>query len=361
VAEYRQDHSELAMTTHPNTNPWFNLHQQSGAVDRIAAIAEPGFVLIAGTVLSRIALSHFGATSADHYLYDTPVPDFRSAASAQFVYLTARYGIVFAIAVLLGFVRGRSSAVSYGLTLGKRGLARLVGTGILIGLVATLPGQILRLVNQYHQLGPGTRFWALEARVPWDVSFWLYLAVGSYLVVPIFEEFFTRGYLLGRVRESFSPGGSLLVASVFFAVAHGQYRHIDMLAVGAEVSLFVWAAIVAYSVLRTASLLPAIIGHAISNVPMTVSFRWIVLALSLLALGLWLKPVASWAYGIIATLRQIDDWLFTLLAVTAVVLLLVTVGATSLTPYVYIAMLGFLSFLGVRHRSAWRALETQRI
>src|SRR5215510_15242995 len=105
------------MTTHPTVSPWFNLHQQSRAVDRLAAISEPGFVLIAGTVLSRIALSYLGAASGEHYLYDVPVPDFRSAASAQFEHLTVRYGIVFGIAVLLGVVRGRSSAVSYGLTL----------------------------------------------------------------------------------------------------------------------------------------------------------------------------------------------------------------------------------------------------
>src|SRR5262245_29984306 len=51
-------------------------------------------------------------------------------------------------------------------TLGGAGLADLVGIGILVGLLASLPMQILRLVNAYVSLGPGTRFWALEARVP---------------------------------------------------------------------------------------------------------------------------------------------------------------------------------------------------
>jgi len=114
---------------------------------------------------------------------------------------------------------------------------------------------------------------------------------------PVPEEFFTRGYLLGRARESFSAGGSLLVATVFFTVAHGQYRHTDTLAIGAQVSLLVWAAIAAYSVLRTASLVPAIIAHAIINVPMTVPARWAMLAVSLFALGLCRKPVDSAHHG----------------------------------------------------------------
>jgi membrane protease YdiL (CAAX protease family) len=345
------------MTMHRPANPWFGLRQERGALNRLAAFAEPGFALIAGTLLAAVALAHFGIASADHYLYDAPVPDFRAAAGVQFLHLTVRYGLVFAIALLLGFVRGRSSAASYGLTVGTHAPGQLIGTGILLGLVAFVPGQLLRLVNEYVRLGPGTPFWALEARVPWNAAFWLYLAVGSYLVVPLVEEFFTRGYLLGRVRESFSAGGSLLMATVFFTVAHGQYRHTDTLAIGAQISLIVWAASVAYSVLRTASLIPAIIAHVIINVPMTVPARWAVLAISLIALGLWRKPVASWARGIITTVRQIDDWPPTVLALGATVLLLTTIGLTSWIAYVCVAVLGVLALLGLRQRSPWITID----
>ncbi|MGH7485785.1 MAG: lysostaphin resistance A-like protein, partial [bacterium] len=199
-------------------------------------------------------------------------------------------------------------------------------------------------------------FWALEARVPWNTAFWLYMAVGSYLVVPLVEEFFTRGYLLGRVRESFSAGGSLLLASVFFFVAHGQYRHTDILAIGAQISLLLWAAIAAYSVMRTASLVPAIIAHAIINVPMTVTVRWIMLVVSLIALAVWREAVVSWTKGMITTLRQIDDWLPTILALIAIVLLLTTIAMTQWIVYVYVTVLGMLALLGIRQRSAWSAV-----
>ena len=117
------------------------------------------------------------------------------------------------------------------------------------------------------------------------------------------EEFFTRGHLLGRARESFSAGGSLRVASVFFTVVHGQYRHTD-----------------------------------------------------LFALGLWRKPVASWARGIMTTLRQIDDWPATVLALIATVLLLTTIAVTAWIVYVYVAVLGILALLGIRQRSPWNTV-----
>lgn len=126
-----------------------------------------------------------------------------------------------------------------------------------------------------------------------------------------------------------------------------------MLAIGMWISLLVWAAIAAYSVLRTASHVPAIIAHAIINIPMTVPARWAMLAVRLFALGLWRKPVASWARGIITTLRQIDDWPSTVLALIATVLLLTTIAMTAWIVYVYVAVLGILALLGIRQRSPW--------
>lgn len=332
---------------------WLMLHADTVFPARIAAIAEPGFVLIAGTLLARIGLSQLRVVSAEHYLYDLQVPDFRSAAFIQLLQLTVRYGIVLALAVGLGAWRRRQSARSYGLTLQQRGLANLTGVGILLGLIASLPGQILRLIAAYVHLGPGTRFWALEARVPWNLDFWLYMAVGSYAVVPIFEELFTRGYLLGRVRESFSAGGSLLATTVFFTVAHGQYRHADALAIGSQVSLFVWAAICAYAVYRTSSLVPAIVAHAMSNVPMTLEFRWAMLAASVFALTLWREAVSSWLRAIAEILRSIDDWSETAVALVAIVVILISIGVAPIMPFVWLVVLGACSLVGIRHRSAW--------
>ncbi|MGH9441458.1 MAG: lysostaphin resistance A-like protein [Thermoanaerobaculia bacterium] len=340
------------MTPDPET-PWFTLSPDTALTARLAAVAEPGFVLIAGTLLAKIALAEIAAGNAEHYLYNLPAPDFRSAALIQLLQLTVRFSFVLALAVGLGVWRGRSTAASYGVTLQKRSLPELVRVGILVGLIASLPEQVLRLMSEYVRLGPGTRFWALEARVPWDAAFWLYMAVGSYAFVPILEELFTRGYVLGRLRESFSAGGSLLATATFFTIAHGQYRHADALAIGAQASLFVWAGICAYAVYRTGSLLPAIIAHAMINVPMNLDARWGMLALSFLALPLWRRAISSWIRGIIDTFGRVHDWLATSLALVAIVVILVSVGLNARMPYIWMVVLGSASLLGLRRRSPW--------
>lgn len=334
---------------------WFSLRRDTAITARVAAIAEPGFVLIGGTLLARILLSQLRAGDANHYLYDLPAPDFLSAAAVQFLNLTVRYGLILGLAVIVGLWRGRSTAESYGVTLGDRRFSGLLSTGILLGLIASVPEQMLRIVNHYAPLGPGTRFWALEGSVKWDAAFWLYMAVGSYLVVPIFEELFTRGYLLGRVRESFSPGVSLLITAAFFTFSHGQYRHADVLSVGTMTGLMIWSMLCGYAVYRTGSLVPAIIAHGIGNVPMTVEVRWGMLMLSLLALAVWREAFASWMAGIIQVLRDVDDWLTAAVVVVAILLIAITIKATPWMPYVWFAALAVLTAIGIRRRSAWAA------
>jgi membrane protease YdiL (CAAX protease family) len=332
---------------------WLVLANDTTASARLAAIAEPGFVLIAGSVLASILLSSLGLGSSEHYLYGRAVPDFRFAATVSFVGLALRYGFVFGLAFALGLWR-RRPAYSWGMASGRRGFLSLIVVGILVGLLASLPIQILRLINAYLPLGPGTRFWALQARVPWNADFWLYMAVGSFVVVPVFEEVFARGYLLGRVRESFSAGSSLLLMAALFALAHGQYHHADVLAVSDEISLFLWSLCPGYAVYRTGSLIPGIVAHGIINTPVNCAGDWALLAASLLALGIWRKPVASWIGEIVRILREIDDRLPMLLGVIGYFLLMMTVSLFSWIAYVWLALLGILSVMGLFRRSAWR-------
>ena len=53
------------------------------------------------------------------------------------------------------------------------------------------------------------------------------------------------------------------------------------------------------------------------------------------------------------TLRQIDDWPSTVLALIATVLLLTTFAMTASIVYVYVTVLGILALLGIRQRSPW--------
>jgi membrane protease YdiL (CAAX protease family) len=333
---------------------WFTLKKDAAVAARLAAVAEPGFVLIAGTLLAHLILSYFSLESVGHYLYGSAIPNFLSASSVLFIELVTRYGFVLGLALLLGLWRGRSIPASYGVTLGDYGLLKLIGIGILMGLLASLPEQILRLVDVYVPLGPGTRFWALQARVPWNIGFWLYMAVGSFVIVPIFEELYTRGYLLGRLRESYSAGGSLLAMAIFFSLAHGQFHHANIVSVSGEVILFFWAMILGYAVYRTGSLVPAIIAHLIINVPMIVDIRWIILFISLVALVIWQKTFMAWIIDIVRLLRTVDDWIWTFIAIIVFLLMLITIDKTPWMVFVWLGVFGLITLVGLPRRSTWR-------
>lgn len=244
------------------------------------------------------------AGNADRYLYGA-VPDFRSAAFSRLLALGIQYGIILVLAALLGRWRGRPDPASYGLTRGGRRWSGLLGTG-----------------------------------------------VGSFLFVPLCEELFTRGYLLGRVREAFSAGGSLIAMAVFFSFAHGQYRHVDPLSLGSELGLLLWSMALGYAVYRTESLLPAFVAHVMINVPIVLSVRWAALAISLLALVIGRRAVASWIRGFLRTFRAVD-WAATTLAVAAIVLLLTTIRLTSWMPFVWLGVLGLVSAVGLFGPSPW--------
>jgi membrane protease YdiL (CAAX protease family) len=332
---------------------WLALPQDTAVAGRLSAIGEPAFVLIAGTLLSGVVLPHLHLPSPGHYLFKSSKPDFFSAATVLLVDLAVLYAFVLSLAALLGLWRGRSTLASYAISGGHRRFDALLGIGILVGLIASLPEQILRLVNAYTPLGPPTPFWALQARVSWGAPFWLYMAVGSFIMVPILEELYTRGYLLGRMRESFSPGGSLLVMALFFTLAHGQYRHVNAIDLAGEATLLVWAFVIGYGVLRTGSLVPAIIAHVIINIPMEVGARWVELVATVLAIVLWRHAVSSWAAEIMRVLRSMNDWLATSLALVAVSLMLVSIGMEPRMPYLWLVVFGAAGALGLRRRSPW--------
>lgn len=132
----------------------------------------------------------------------------------------------------------------------------------------------------------------------WDLSFWVYMAVGSFLIVPLVEEFTARGYVLGRIRESYSGGATLVLMAVFFALAHGQYHSLEILMGGQLLLLVLGSIFLGYSVYRTGSLVPAIVAHGLTNIPLTLEWRFAAVAAGLAALISCRRAVAKWLCGL---------------------------------------------------------------
>ncbi|MEM9386650.1 MAG: CPBP family intramembrane glutamic endopeptidase [Pseudomonadota bacterium] len=328
-----------------------------GLVRCLAAVGEVVFVLLALTLLARLLFSLLGLTDADAYLFPAQGEvDFRGAAKAEASWHALRYGLALLVVVLVGGIRRRRSLASYGVTLGTSSPLGLIQYGLVLFAVTHPPTLLLSMADRAFSLGPGLPFWRLMEEVPWDGDFWLFMAVSSFLVVPLVEEFMARGYLLGRLRESFSAGGALVVMGVLFAVAHTQYHRADLLSLGSLLTLVYGSVVWGYAVYRTGSLIPPMVAHALVNIPLAEALEPYLLVASVGTVLVLRKQIVQNARCLTHLFVTAQDWAY----IAAVCVLLVAFGATLRVPTApYLWLLGFVAFfiVSLRTPSKWSSAD----
>lgn len=339
-------------------NPWLAMKPRGGFAGvflRFVALGETLFVLLGLIVLARFLFGAAGFAGSDEFLFaEDGAPDFRAAAIAESQWHMMRYGLVFLAIMIIGIIRGRRNRESYALTMGGHSLTSLIVFGVGVFTVMHIPSLTLRLVDNVVDIGPGTPFWDLMNDVEWDKDFWLFMAVSSFLVVPLVEETVARGYMLGRFREAFSPGAALVVMALIFAAAHTQYHQANIYALGNLFALVWGSTLMGYAVYRTGSLIPPIIAHALVNIPTSLEADYAVAGVIVLTLFAFRKAYAENARRLGAILVGINDW-FSLLIIGAVIVAFgVTLQAAPWAPYAWLAgFLGlFIASLFVKSR--WR-------
>jgi len=180
------------------------------------------------------------------------------AAGVPIVWWTLRY---FSL-------RGLSLPLAFGLKLRPGGAARIVGATLVIITLSVL-GEVLITVgsNALHIKA----HWAdgLLENLLWGPS-WLVTCelLDSIVWAPLIEELAFRGVLYATLRMAIGVWPAIGVSAAFFALVHG-YGVIGFASV--FWSGILWA--LAYE--RTRSLLPAILGHAINNLFVSVEFIWL--------------------------------------------------------------------------------------
>lgn len=128
------------------------------------------------------------------------------------------------------------------------GFVLVLITGIVIEPVLNLfPESFLDLLNQ------------MGANGGWSV---LMLAV----LAPVMEEVLFRGILLEAVREKYSSGRAIVVSALMFGVIHIIPQQV--------VNAFVIGLILGFIYVRTDSLWPVIIIHALNNAMAYVIMQW---------------------------------------------------------------------------------------
>jgi hypothetical protein len=170
--------------------------------------------------------------------------------------------------------------------------------------------------------------WRLMRQSEWTPHFWLYMSVGSFAFVPVVEELTFRSYVLGRYSMHFSAGAAVLLSAALFWVSHGQYLRADPFLLAYSLLTFAGAAALAWSVVRTGSIVPALIAHALLNIPTTQPFMIALIAAALVALILWRRSIWASVKNFAATVAGAREWVF-LGAMTATLL----VGALVIRAY----------------------------
>ena len=118
------------------------------------------------------------------------------------------------------------------------------------------------------------------------------MAVGSYAIIPIFEELFYRGYAQLRFEKEFKFFAVLLI-SLLFTSTHFQYFIADMFNIGMLLSLFILALGMAFSRYLHLSIIAPIIIHSLMNIPIKYPYDMFVLAIMILVVIFLRKRIAK--------------------------------------------------------------------
>ena len=241
------------------------------------ALLEPLVLLVASALLARVVLERSGYSrgAANDAIMQATGPLWGTATKAFLVVLVVRWGMLLLAAGWLARWRGYSALHPVDDT-GRWPLWKGIMLGIAVGAVLVFPSAFTRYAHfVIRPLGTTPAVWELMNRVPWTASFWVYMAVSSFALVPIVEEIFFRGYVLGALNLLFERRTAILLSAVLFCAVHGQYLRPDAFSVFNSAMVLAGGVVLAWLVYTTRSLVPAMAEHAFANLPR--SPRWIVL------------------------------------------------------------------------------------
>ncbi|MEE2526952.1 type II CAAX endopeptidase family protein [Hyphobacterium sp. HN65] len=285
-------------------------------------------------------------------------PDLMAGSWTILRMFALQYGVLLGLALVFGLLRGRRSARSYALGKGSLSTAGILKWGIALGLIAGAPGTLVLFLQEVAPIGQDTPIWAALREAPHDTSYWIFLFVGSFGLVPIVEELTWRSYAIGRLTETLAPGAAILFTALPFALLHVQYASTDPAMIATGLSVIIASFAFAFATVRTGTVWPAVIGHAITNFPADAWLGGLQLALALVLFIVFFKPIR----------RELGQWsgLFfrwsTLqaLAILAPVIALAVLAMMFQAYAIWIgaAVLVAALLLGLAWRSRWRQSKT---
>jgi len=206
------------------------------------------------------------------------------ATGQLFVLLLLQYAGFFALIIPINWWQGKRGPAAYGLTRAGRSWLALLLAGLATGALVAGPAFSLNLANGFYHLGDTVPWRQAFFDTSWQRwQFWLFAAVGSYVVPAVLEELFYRGYCQRRLAEGWGDGAAIIGTSCLMVAGHSQYLIANAYNVGMIFSVLVIALGLGVVFAWTRSLIPGMVVHAIINVPLTP--LWLGLVLVAVAIG----------------------------------------------------------------------------
>ncbi|MBV8827894.1 MAG: CPBP family intramembrane metalloprotease, partial [Acidobacteriaceae bacterium] len=263
---------------------------------RAAALMEVFGVYVAGGVVTNQLVRLFGVSfrnPLENLTVDISGTELIRASGHLFVLLLFQYAGYFLLIIPINWWYRRRGPADYGLTKAGHSWAILLTAGI--GTAALSEWLVLGvgLVNAIHP----------SETVPWRQAFfemswrrwefWLFSSVMSWALIPVLEELFFRGYCQRRLAEDWGDGPAIIATACLFTFAHAQYQIPNVYNAGMILGLLLSAIGFGVVFAWTRSLIPAMLAHAVFDIPTTPrSQSLLVAALVVGALFSWRQAVA---------------------------------------------------------------------
>jgi membrane protease YdiL (CAAX protease family) len=233
------------------------------------ATLEVALLLVGGALFMRWAGGLLGLESyravAETWSPGDEVPWGRLALHETIRHVL-RYGPIFAVAFAWGWWWFRWRPADYGLSLGKFSWWKHLALGAGLFVILGVPTKLLIAYTQEAGLGEGPKHWQMIAEGT-GPGFWAFMAVTSFLLPPLLEEIYMRGYAQTRLTREMGATGAVLLISVLFAAAHTQYYALEVTSLVMLALIFVTAAVYGFTRQATGSLIAPVVSHMLANVP----------------------------------------------------------------------------------------------
>ncbi len=259
---------------------------------RVGALLEVLGVYLVGPLIVQLLVRIFGlhlVNPLEKFTVHITNAELITAARQMFALLALQYIGYFLLIIPISWWHGRSRLSAYGLTKAGRSWPALFAAGFGTVAAVTLllwPFSTLLMADTVYHLNLGET-------VPWREAFfatswhrwefWLFSAVMSWAVIPVLEELLFRGYCQRRLAEDWGDAPAIIGTACLFTFTHRQYLTLNAYNVAIVASLLLLAIGFGTVFAWTRSLLPAILAHAIIDVPMTPP--WAVVFLIVFGLG----------------------------------------------------------------------------